>query len=206
MNKESTSSTSELERRPAASEVVDEYHQDPTTGSTSTSTTIVVDSMNKKQLLNKLRLKMRERLAELLQVRSAGNTRDPPKAALTKNAATTIEALLFRSMKEGEDGERFYLELLQNQDAIQSTLKELGTGILLQKLQKKQTKLGFRSKMVLKGMAPTIGTKTKKSVVVVDQGLFDIQFKASHFMSTTRKDEGTSSSSSISSTTTNSRG
>ena len=202
MNKESTSSTSELERRPAVSEVVDEYHQDPM----GRTTTAVVDSMNKKQLVNKLRLKLRERLAELLQVRSAGNTRDPPKAALTKNAATTIEALLFRSMKEGEDGERFYLELLQNQDAIQSTLKELGTGILLQKLQKKQTKLGFRSKMVLKGMAPTIGTKTKKSVVVVDQGLFDIQFKASHFMSTTRKDEGTSSSSSISSTTTNSRG
>ena len=202
MNKESTSSTSELERRPAASEVVDENHQD---SMGSTTTTVVVDSTKKHQLLNKLRLKMRERLAELLQVRSAGNTRDPPKAALTKNAATTIEALLFRSMKEGEDGERFYLELLQNQDAIQSTLKELGTGILLQKLQKKQTKLGFRSKMVLKGMAPTIGTKTtNKSGVVVDQGLFDIQFKASHFMSTTRKDEGTSSSSSISSTTTNS--
>jgi hypothetical protein len=199
MNKESTTSTSELERRPAVSTVVDECHQDPTTGGDHTPRT--TDS--KKQLLNKLRQKMRERLTELLQVRSAGNPRDPPKAALT-NAATTIEALLFRSVNGREDGERFYLELLHNQDAIQSTLKELGTGILLQKLQEKQAKLGFRSKMVLKkGMGTTIRTQTKSDL----EGYDIILNKASHhFMSTTRKDEGRTSSISSTTTGTHSRG
>ena len=169
MNKEITNKPSKSERRPAVM-VVDECHQENSSS---------IDASNFP--LNTLRQKLRERVAELLRVRSAGTIRNPN--ALT-NAATTIESLLFRSIN-GRDGEHYYLELLQNQDAIQATLKELGTEILLRKLQKKQSKLGFRSKMVLKGMTTT-GTKTKSDV----EG-FSVLLEASHILST-RKDEGTS--------------
>jgi hypothetical protein len=96
----------------------------------------------------KLRLEMRERLYVLMQARCADKD---PKAV----AVTAIEALLFKSV---EGSTERYVELLQDQDAISTKLKEVGTRILLRKLQQKQKKLGFRNTMVLKGIAT--GSKT----------------------------------------------
>lgn len=88
----------------------------------------------------RLRLEMRERLYKLLQDRSA--QKDP------KMEAAAIEVLLFRSV--GGSNERYSM-LLRDQDTISAKLKEVGTRLLIRKLQKTDTKLGFRKKMVLTG-------------------------------------------------------
>jgi hypothetical protein len=98
-----------------------------------------------------LRQEMRERLYKLLQTHCI-NKNDTKGTA----AATAIEAHLFRSV-EGRS-ER-YAELLQDQEALSSNLKQVGTRILLRSLRKKQANLGFRSRMVLTGIVA--GTKAK---------------------------------------------
>jgi len=108
-------------------------------------------SQQQQQHHHGLRQHMRERLYELLMSRS--NIQQNQQSMNTVNAGVnTIEALLFRSVRGGKNHEERYSELLQDQDAISSELKMIGTQVLLRKLQKKQSKFGFRDKIVFRGM------------------------------------------------------
>ena len=84
-----------------------------------------------------IRQRMQDKLYQLIQARCSVQN---PKAE-----SIALEKLLFQSI---DGNETSYLEILEDPAKVVSTLRDVGTKILLRRLQKR-TLGGFRSKMVL---------------------------------------------------------